>query len=151
MILIGRNDADALATGWHPLQEGPAGVPCRWMSPRAVVRLAPVPGITGLCITVSAPAQMRGVRPGLSVYHGDKLWGHCEDLGEDGAWSTAIIEFDDDIELPAGATAAPLTLTLIIENRDDEPETLAFIPHEVLANGDLRELGAQVSSIRWIC
>lgn len=152
MILIGRNDADALATGWHPLQEGPAGVPCRWMSPRAVVRMPSGFRVRGTCMTVSAPGEIRGMRPGMSVYYGGTLLGHCGDLGLEGAWNTVQITFDDTAMegLPTSA-AAPLKLTLAVENREaGDAVPLAFVPHEVLGNGDLRELGALISSVRWM-
>lgn len=152
MILIGRNDADALATGWHPVQEGPASVPCRWMSPRAVLRMTSGSRLRGICMTVSAPGEIRGMRPGMSAYHGETLLGHCSDLGLEGAWNTVIITFDDNATeaLPTNA-AASLTLTFAVEHREnDQTMPLAFVPHEVLGNGDLRELGALVSSVRWI-
>lgn len=152
LILIGRNDADALGAGWHPAQEGPAGAPCRWMSPRAVVRVAGA-GAGEICVTVSAPALIQGRRPGLSVYAGEQLLGHCADLGDEGVWNVARILFENPGNNGGapGSAAEKLEMTLVIEELGGgEPNSLSFIPHEVMGNGDLRDLGALVSSIRLI-
>lgn len=151
LILIGRNDAEALGSGWHPVKEGPTGVPCRWMSPRAVVRL-PGPGARGVCVTVSAPAIIEGRKPGLSVYADEKLLGHCADLGDEGVWNVAQILFEYPENISGARNAADsLELALVIEELSGGKSTpLAFIPHEIMGNGDLRELGTLVSSIRLI-
>lgn len=151
MILIGRNDADALATGWHPLQDGPGGVPCRWMSPRAEVRMPkPHPGAGALCVSVSAPDRIRRYPPGLSLYYGEEFLGNCADLGDEGFWTTALIPINPDRIQVIYQDTPNVTLTLAVENRSQKVVPLAFIPHEVLNNGDLRELGVQISSLRWV-
>lgn len=153
MILIGHNDADALAAGWHPVQEGPAGVPCRWMSQRAEIRLRAEKtdndaAMGGLCVTISGPASIQGKTPGLSVYKGEIFLGHCANLGGEGCWNTAIIRFDNE---NSDCEDQEQKLTLAIENRESGAATpLAFIPHEILGNGDLRELGSLISSVRGI-
>lgn len=161
MILMGVNDAAALGSGWHPVQEGPGGVPCRWMSAEAEIQVSTKGLVTDdnrtapearprplhLTVGVSAPALIRNKRPGLSVYtdRGDLL-GHCADLGDEGAWNIAFIPLKADA-LPGAFEH--ISLRLVTETRAGaEPELLAFVPHEVFANGDLRALGTLVTSIR---
>lgn len=149
IILIGRNDADALGAGWHPVQEGPAGVPCRWMSPRAEVRLR-MGGLAGLAVTVSVPGMIQGLKPGLSVYDGPRRLGHCNNLGPEGAWSVVDLPFDGRLQR-ADHDGAELLLTLVVEMLDGTCcVPMAFVPHTVMGNGDLRELGTLVSSIRLV-
>lgn len=150
LILIGENDGAYLREGWHPVQPGPAGLPCRWISPEAVLEL-PASDATGganrtparLVATVSAPLTLRGLKPGLSVYSGEARLGHCEDIADsDGQWFTV------SIDLPAWPAGS---VRLAVEHLDPatgQATRLAFVPHEVLGNGDLRELGVQVSSLR---
>ncbi len=154
IILIGHNDTAYLTTGWHPVQDGPGGVTCRWMSQRAEIA---IPGAAGnaqalpqppplreIIITLSAPAEISGRKPGLSLYTGNTLLGHCPDLGPENHWATAIFSLT-----PPVSPVAPLLLKLAMESRENETVIpLAFVPHEVLQNGDLRELGSLVSTVR---
>ena len=110
-------------------------------------------GLGGLCVSVSAPALIQRQKPGLSAYAGVHLLGHCADLGDEGGWTVAEILFTgpiDEVSQESGR-ASWLEITLAVEAFDGEvPTALAFIPHEVMGNGDLRELGTLVSSIRGI-
>jgi len=147
LILIGRNDAAWLGEGWHPAQDGPGGLPCRWMSQQATVKLAEGGGgPADIFVAVSAPGSIKGMAPGLSVYADGTLLGHQADLGREGVWHGALF----GVTLPPDCGA----LRLAVEHRSDAADAggtttpLAFVPHEVLGNGDLRQLGVQVSMIR---
>jgi len=141
MILMGMNDAAVLKDGWHPVQEGPGGIPCRWMSPRATVFLAAGASVQA---TVSAPGEIAGRRPGLSVYGADgTLLGHCADLGREGEWTVV------QLSLGRSTQAGGELCAFAVESIDSGSAVpLGFIPHEIFGNGDLRELGVQISTIR---
>jgi len=110
------------------------------MAARGEIRLG-LAGLKRIVITVS-PASNAPVKPGLSLYIGNELAGHCRELGKPGEWSTAEFLVDSKSREVVG-------VSLVSENRDQkEPVPVAFVPHQILKNGDWRELGLLVSSIR---
>jgi len=112
------------------------------MAVRGELRLN-LAGMKRIVITVS-PAPDVAAKPGLSLYIGNALVGHCRELGKPGEWSTVEFLVDSRTRDAAG-------FSLVSENRDqEEPVPVTFVPHRVSENGDWRELGVLVSSIR-IC
>lgn len=117
------------------------------MSQQATVKLADdAGGAAEIFIAVSAPAAIREMAPGLSLYAEGALLGHQADLGRESVWHGALF----GVTLPPDCGA----LRLAVEHRSGAADAggtttpLAFVPHEVLGNGDLRQLGVQVSMIR---
>lgn len=142
---FGHNDYLCLGAGWHPLQEGPGGVACRWMSPRATVRIPDEEqSVTGIIVKVTAPQTINGHAPGLSVYRDNRLLGHCADLGLECHWTDIHIPFD------CPPLAGDQELTFVVEHRAGDLVTpLTFLPNLVLGNGDIRELGIQAAQLQF--
>ena len=142
---FGDNDYLVLGAGWHPLQEGPGGVQCRWMSPKAVLRIPDdETGVTGIRMQLTAPGIIEGFKPGLSVHLADQRLAHETDLGQEGQWHTVEIRWPSPVN-------GELFLDLVVENADPAaPSPLRFLPGIVLGNGDIRELGIQAARLEFL-
>jgi hypothetical protein len=145
---MGANDLTHCLSGWHVREtDGRNGVCYRWTGAEAEFRIFVEQGSRALSLMVSGPAILTGEPVPLSLYSGGRRLAHLREAAPTDNWTIAELPLDS-------SQYGEQVYTLRVETlRGSEPHghrgvAQLFVPDLYLHNGDFRQLGIMVASIR---
>jgi hypothetical protein len=148
MIVMGANDLAHCLSGWHVRERDERnGVCYRWTGAEAQFRIGAGPGSRALRLMVSGPSALTGRPVPLSLYAAGHRVAHLPAAASADAWTIV------DLPLAEAASPGPIFMLRVEVLAGDESPAQrgtaqVFVPDLYLRNGDFRELGIMVASIR---
>lgn len=145
---MGANDLAHCLSGWHVRETDKRnGVCYRWTGAEAEFRIFVEQGSRALTLMVSGAATLTGQPVPLSLYSGGRRLFHLREAAPADNWTIAELPLD-----PSHYGEQIYTLRVETLRGTESPGSRGvaqlFVPDLYLHNGDFRELGIMVASIR---